>query len=147
MPKITIVHPYEWVNQKKKIKVFIDDQQVGQVGIEESVCFDVSPGKHTLMVKDTWPSRSKSLEVDFGDNQDKTINISTFKRRFWAPFLIALFTGFGYSMVRSLFNIESTWILDISVWTSMFVVLLIILSTTRFIKLEVEVDKKIRDKN
>ena len=92
MAKITIIRPYEWNNQKKKIKVYIDDKQVGSVGIEERMSFDVSPGKHTLKIRDQWPGRSTSIEVDLNENQDKTINMSTYKRRFWAPFLIALLT-------------------------------------------------------
>ena len=139
MAKITIIRPYEWNNQKKKIKVYIDDKQVGSVGIEERMSFDVSPGKHTLKIRDQWPGRSTSIEVDLKDNQDKTINMSTYKRRLWAPFLIALFTTMGYSIVRSLLNIESNWSIDILVIAFMIAVTLLVFTKTKNFKLEEQV--------
>lgn len=139
MAKITIIRPYEWNNQKKKIKVYIDDKQVGSVGIEERMSFDVSPGKHTLKIRDQWPGRSTSIEVDLKDNQDKTINMSTYKRRLWAPFLIALFTTMGYSIVRSLLNIESNWSIDIPVIAFMIAVTLLVFTKTKNFKLEEQV--------
>ncbi len=139
MAKITIIRPYEWNNQKKKIKVYIDDKQVGSVGIEERMSFDVSPGKHTLKIRDQWPGRSTSIEVDLKDNQDKTINMSTYKRRLWAPFLIALFTTMGYSIVRSLLNIESNWSIDIPVIAFMIAVTLMVFTKTKNFKLEEQV--------
>ena len=139
MAKITIIRPYEWNNQKKKIKVYIDDKQVGSVGIEERMSFDVSPGKHTLKIRDQWPGRSTSIEVDLKDNQDKTINMSTYKRRLWAPFLIALFTTMGYSIVRSLLNIESNWSIDIPVIAFMIAVTLLVFTKIKNFKLEEQV--------
>ena len=139
MAKITIIRPYEWNNQKKKIKVYIDDKQVGSVGIEERMSFDVSPGKHTLKIRDQWPGRSTSIEVDLKDNQDKIINMSTYKRRFWAPFLIALLTTMGYSIVRSLLNIESNWSIDIPVIAFMIAVTLLVFTKTKNFKLEEQV--------
>ncbi len=135
MAKITIIRPYEWNNQKKKIKVYIDDKQVGSVGIEERMSFDVSPGKHTLKIRDQWPGRSTSIEVDLNENQDKTINMSTYKRRFWAPFLIALLTTMGYSIVRSLLNIESNWSIDILVIAFMIAVTLLVFTKIKNFKL------------
>lgn len=135
MAKITIIRPYEWNNQKKKIKVYIDDKQVGSVGIEERMSFDVSPGKHTLKIRDQWPGRSTSIEVDLKDNQNKTINMSTYKRRFWAPFLIALLTTMGYSIVRSLLNIESNWSIDILVIAFMIAVTLLVFTKIKNFKL------------
>lgn len=135
MAKIRIIRPYEWNNQKKKIKVYIDDKQVGSVGIEERMSFDVSPGKHTLKIRDQWPGRSTSIEVDLNENQDKTINMSTYKRRFWAPFLIALLTTMGYSIVRSLLNIESNWSIDILVIAFMIAVTLLVFTKIKNCKL------------
>lgn len=139
MAKITIIRPYEWNNQKKKIKVYIDDKQVGSIGIEERMSFDVSPGKHTLKIRDQWPGRSTSIEVDLKDNQNKTINMSTYKRRFWAPFLIALLTTMGYSIVRSLLNIESNWSIDIPVIAFMIAVTLLVFTKIKNFKLEEQV--------
>ena len=138
MPKITIVRPYEWNNQKKKIKVFIDNKHVGHVAIDETVHFEVSPGKHTLMLKDGWPVRNTSIDVVLSDNQDKIINMSTYRRRFWAPFLIVLLTSMSYSIVRSLFNIEPSWYIDILVLTSVFFIALLIFSKNEVLKLEEE---------
>ena len=135
MAKITIIRPYEWNNQKKKIKVYIDDKQVGSVGIEKRMSFDVSPGKHTLKIRDQWPGRSTSIEVALNENQDKTINMSTYKRRFWAPFLIALLTTMGYSIVRSLLNIESNWSIDILVIAFMIAVTLLVFTKIKNFKL------------
>ncbi|NLZ94764.1 MAG: hypothetical protein GX921_02930 [Bacteroidales bacterium] len=138
MPKVTIVRPYEWNNQKKKIKVFIDNKHVGHVGIDETVHFEVSPGKHSLMLKDGWPVRNASIDVDLSDNQNKVINMSTYKRRFWAPFIIILLTSMGYSIARSLFNIELSWYIEILVLASVIFIALLIFSKNEVLKLEEE---------
>ena len=79
MPKITIVRPYEWTNQRKNINVYIDDEKVGSVGIDSTVHFEVSPGKHKVVLKNRLSNGSQPLEVDLSDNEDKTIRMSTFK--------------------------------------------------------------------
>ena len=36
MAKITIIRPYEWTNQEKKTKIYIDGEKIGYVGIDQT---------------------------------------------------------------------------------------------------------------
>ena len=51
MPRITIERPYEWANQQRNTYVYIDGERVGQVGIDQTAQFDVTPGNHTVVLK------------------------------------------------------------------------------------------------
>ncbi len=111
MPKITIVRPYEWYNQGKKMSIYIDDKKVGSVGIDKTVQFDVSPGKHTVFIGNKWLGGSKTIEFDLSDNERKTIKMSSFKY----TWLIVVSGGFVgafmntfYLFLKNLFNLEST---------------------------------------
>ena len=73
------MRPYEWYNQKKNIKVFIDNEEVGAVGIDNTVHFDVSSGKHKVVLKNRLSNGSQPFEVDLSNNEDKIIRMSTFK--------------------------------------------------------------------
>lgn len=135
MPKITIVRPYEWNNQKRRIKIFIDDKHVGHVGIDETAHFEVSPGKHTLRLKYQWPGKDPSLEIDLSDNEDKTVRMSTSTQSFWATFFIAFFSTMIYSLVRSYFDIELNWYINIIVAAAVVFVALLIFSKKEILKL------------
>ena len=88
MAKITVVRPYEWTNQQRNTQVYIDGERVGQVGIDQTAEFDVTPGKHTVELKQKWLSGgSKPLEVDLSEKEETTIKIISYKYN-WLVLLI-----------------------------------------------------------
>ena len=89
MPKITIVRPYEWANKQRNTHVYIDGERVGQVGIDQTAQFDVTPGKHTVVLKQKWLSggSSKPLKVDLSNKEEITIKMKSFKYN-WLIFII-----------------------------------------------------------
>ena len=88
MAKITIVRPYEWTNQQRSTHIYIDGERVGSVGIDQTAQFDVTPRKHTVVLKQKWLSGgSKPLEVDLSDNKEITIKMRSFKYN-WLVLLI-----------------------------------------------------------
>lgn len=138
MPKITIIRASEWNSLRKKIDIYIDDKEVGYIGAEEVAQFEVSPGKHTLMLKNLWPARNTSLEVDLSDNQDKMIRVSSSTQSFGAHFIIAFITSMVYSLIKSYFDIELSWYINIIVLVFIILVALLISSKKGKIKLEEE---------
>lgn len=79
MPQITIVRPYEWANQQKKTYIYIDGVRVGCVGIDQTVHFDITHGKHTVELKQKWLSGgSKPLEVDLTNKKETTLKMRSF---------------------------------------------------------------------
>ena len=87
MPKITIVRPYEWFNQESKTNIYIDGEKVGNISINQTAQFEVSPEKHKIMFKQRWSGGSKPLVVDLSDNKDITIKMKSFKYN-WLIFII-----------------------------------------------------------
>lgn len=88
MAKISIIRPYEWSNQQKNTQIYIDGERVGNVGIGQTAQFDVTPGKHTVVLKQKWLSGgSKPLEVDLSQNEEITIKMRTYKYN-WLVLLI-----------------------------------------------------------
>ena len=88
MAKITIIRPYEWTNQQKNTQIYIDGERVGQVGIDQTAHFDVTPGKHTVVLKQKWLSGgSKPLELDLSNKEEITIKMRTYKYN-WLVLLI-----------------------------------------------------------
>ena len=63
MPKITIIRPDEWVNQAKHINIFIDGEKAGRIGINQTVHFDLSVGKHKVELRNRWLGGSKPLPI------------------------------------------------------------------------------------
>ena len=136
MAKITIIRPYEWTNQEKKTKIYIDGEKIGYVGIDQTAQFEVSPGKHKVVLKQGWAGGSKPLVVDLSDNEDKTIKLSSFSYGFLiAPFLYIIVSSFYHTVLTS------TGFLDYLFGNALVVILLYILLyftmfRTRFLKLE-----------
>ena len=90
MAKITIVRPYEWANKQKNTHIYIDGERVGQVGIDQTAQFDVTPGKHTVVLKQKWLSggSSKPLKVDLSNKEEITIKMTSYKYNYWLVLLI-----------------------------------------------------------
>ena len=77
MPKITIVRPNEWVNQAKQIAVFIDGEKAGSIGIDETMHFELSAGKHKVELRNRWCGGSKPLVINLSKNGDRVFEISS----------------------------------------------------------------------
>ena len=137
MAKITIVRPYEWANQQKNTQIYIDGERVGSVGIDQTAQFDVTPGKHTVVLKQKWLSGgSKSLKVDLSDKEETTIRVRSFKYN-WLVFLI-LFPLIT-SAYQTLFNFDgfiAKFMGNLLVVGLIYLVIYILFLKTGFIKLE-----------
>ena len=136
LPKITIVRPYEWFNQRKKIDMYIDKQHAGHIAINETVHFEVSPGKHTLTLNNLWPARNSTVEVDMSDNKDITMRMTSSKLTPWIAFGGTLLVTIIYSLVRTFFDIEASWTIEIPIMTFMVVFVLLVIWRTKHLKLE-----------
>ena len=139
MPKITIERPHEWANQTKNIHIFIDDKKVGTIGKGKTMDFDVSPGKHKVLLKSNWLGGSKPLEVDMSDNENRTIKMTSFKYRFIiAPFLVFISFIIYYGVV-AIFGLESNFLSNVLVVLSLYVIFYYLFFRMRYLKLQ-EVD-------
>ncbi len=107
MPKITIERPYESHNQKKRIDVYINNAKVGNIGVDETVHFEVDDGQHTLMLKDQWPYQNTSIDMDVSDNKGKHFKMTTSKWHTWMVIIGILIISFSSSLIAKAFNITS----------------------------------------
>ena len=136
MAKITIVRPYEWNNQRKRINVQIYDKKVGYVGIDETAHFEVLPGIHTLTLVNPWPSHNKTIQVDLSDDQNKTIKVTSPQKNFWIQFSLVALTTFIYSLSRSIFKVEASWTIEIIGIALLVAIVLSMLAKIEALKLE-----------
>lgn len=137
MPTIIIERPYEWNNQKKKIEVYIDNTKVEYVGIDETQHFEVAASQHILMLKNQWPARNTTIDVDVSDNQNKTIKMSTSKLTFWITFGSILLLSVMAPLIRYFFNTESLWCVHIPAIAIMLIIVMFVISKIKPLKLEV----------
>ena len=107
MPKITIERPYESHNPKKRIDVYINNAKVGNIGVDETVHFEVDDGRHTLMLKDQWPYQNTSIDMDVSDNKGKHFKMTTSKWHNWMVIIGILIISFSSSLIAKAFNITS----------------------------------------
>lgn len=123
MATITIMRPYEWFNQERITKIYIDGEKVGDVGIDQTVQFEVSLGKHKVELKQRWSGGSIPFVVDLNGNEKKTIKMKSFQYN-WLVF--PLLFVFANSIYLSVFNHESFIIkLTGSLFVSGFIYLVI----------------------
>lgn len=82
---------------------------IGYIGIDKTIHFEVSPGKHILTLNNQWPARNTPIEVDLSDNKDKTMRMASSKITPWIAFGGTLLVTFIYSLVRTYFGVEASW--------------------------------------
>ena len=106
MAKITIIRPYEWANQGKKTKIYIDGDKIGSVGINKAVQFELSSGRHKVTLKQGCFGGSKPLEVDLSGNEDATIKMKSFQ---YGWLIVLLLFIFGTSIFHTVANTTGFW--------------------------------------
>ena len=138
MPKISIVRPaYEWANQQRNTHVYIDGERVGQVGIDQTAQFDVTPGKHTVVLKQKWPSgRSKPLEVDLSNKEEITIIMTSYKYN-WSVLLVLFpLIASGYLILTNINSFMVKFMGGLLVLGLIYLVIYMLFLRTGFIKME-----------
>jgi len=78
MAKIRVIRIPEWINSKRKIRVYLDGQKIGTILNGEIKEFDVPIGQHKLQAKIDWCG-SKELSCTINENKINTVTISGFK--------------------------------------------------------------------
>jgi hypothetical protein len=66
----------------RDFKIFIDGQQVGDIGNGETKEFSVAVGKHNVIAKIDWCS-SPDVAIEIKDNETKELRVSSFKNGNW----------------------------------------------------------------
>ena len=120
MAGITIERTNLWYSQRKNIYVYIDKKKVARTTPIERLEIEVSSGKHTVADNNFWAGGSKIIEVDLIENEDKIINMSSFKYTFLAALVGGFAVFLSYSFYRSYFDVEANM-------TAELIVLLLIL--------------------
>ncbi len=112
MPKLTIMRPNEWVNQAKSINIYVDGKKAGVVGIEQTVQFELSSGKHKIVLKNRWGGGSKPLAINLNDKEHKTYEIYSNQYTILTPLLLVI-AGVIYHGAVSIFNLQPSFLSDI----------------------------------
>lgn len=136
MAKITIIRPYEWANQQKRTLVYIDGKKVGDVGIDQTAHFDVTPDKHSIELKQKWSGGSKLLDVDLSDNKDVTIKMKSFKYNWIILIIIFPLINSAYLTLMNIDNFIVKVLGSFLVVGLIYLIIYMLFLRTRFIKLE-----------
>ena len=141
MPKITIVRPDEWVNQAKYINIFIDGEKAGRIGIDQTLDFDLSAGKHKVELRNKWCGGSKPLPINLSKNGDRVFEISSNQYTLLiVPFLFVI-ASILYHGAVSILNLKPPFLYDLLGLGLVYLSLLIPFYTRHFMRLkEVEPD-------
>ena len=131
-----MIRPDKWRNKSKNITIFIDDKEVGNVGIQKNLHFDVSPGKHTVLIKNKWGAESKPLEVDLSNNEDKAILMKSSKYILLIVLIIASSLTIIYSFMRTFFNIEPNSFNDTLALLIIYFLIFFLLYRKNYLKLK-----------
>lgn len=115
MSKITIERPFEWCNPSN-IKIYIDDQKVGELNSGKSIDFEMQPGRHKVAVKKKSVGFNRPVVVDIANHENKTIRVTSMKYgRMLAPFLLIVLFGIYYVSV-TLLHLERYYIWVIALY-------------------------------
>ena len=136
MPKITMIRPEKWRNKAKSITIFIDDKEVGNIGLEKKLHFDVSPGKHKVLIKNKWGAESYPLEVDLSDNVDKDILMTNSRYAFLFVLIISSALTIIYSYMRNFFNIVPNSFNDTLALLFIYLLIFFLLFRNNYLKLK-----------
>ena len=101
-----MIRPASWHNKAKSITILIDNKEVENTDTAKELQFEVTPGKHKVMIKNKWGAESNPLEVDLSDNEDKFILMTSSKYTFLAFLIFASIATILYSSLRDSFNID-----------------------------------------
>ncbi len=89
MGTIVITRKRSFINVFIKCKIFIDDQNVGELSNGEVKEFKTTPGQHLVTIN----KESKGVSIELKENEQKKIDIISGKYSaiiFLAPFLVVL---------------------------------------------------------
>lgn len=138
MAKITIVRPYEWANKQKNTHIYIDGERVGSVGIDQTAQFDVTPRKHTVVLKQKWLSggSSKPLKVDLSNKDEITIKMTSYKYN-WSVLLVLFpLIASGYLILTNINSFMVKFMAGLLVLGLICLVIYMLFLRTWFIKIE-----------
>ena len=136
MPKIKMIRPYKWRDKRKNISIFIDDVEVGTVGILNNLQFDVTPGKHKVLIKNKWGAESKPLIVDLTNNEDKVILMKSSKYALLFVLIIASSLTIIYSYMRGFLDIKPNSINDTFALLFIYLMIFFLLFRKNYLKLK-----------
>lgn len=143
MPKIIIARPDKWLRQEKSITILIDDKEVGNIDMIKELNFEVTRGKHTVLIKNKWGAESNLLELDLSDNEDRTIKMWSSKYVFPAFLVLAAIATIVYSSMRVSFDIEANSLSDTFALIFIYLLIFFLLFRKNYLKLkEVGISKE-----
>ncbi len=90
MAVLEITRPKTYVAMLIPYKVFVDDRQIGKVNNGTTDTFEVSPGLHTVQIKQGAMVRSNTLSVNCSPNEVTRLQVT--QNSFFRQFLLK-FTG------------------------------------------------------
>lgn len=135
MEKITITLPYEWYHQSY-INIYIDDEKVGEMGSGKTMNFEVIPETHKIVIKKYLVGYSKPTILDLSENENKTINVTSFKYGWLiGPLFFLVLHGIYYVAV-GLLGLQRFFLGEVLVFAIMIALFLFFYSKYYFYKIE-----------
>jgi len=108
MAKIQITRSAEWVNNARRIGVWLDGQKIGNFYDKETKEFEVPEGQHKLYAKIDWCG-SKEVFFTLNENETKNLTLSAFR---YSRLLI----GYSACLIALHFILKHTLKFDFLIW-------------------------------
>ena len=106
MSKITITRSNGWIGAAAINNIYIDGEKAGIVSAGTPMHFDVTPGKHTVKAKSGLVGGSRLIEVEVGESENKTIQLSPVKYINMAPAYMPFILALIIYLISLIFDID-----------------------------------------
>ena len=106
MSKLTITRSNGWIGAAAINNIYIDGEKAGIVSAGGTIDFDVTPGKHTVKAKSGWVGGSRLIEVEVGEAENKTIQLSPVMYINMAPVYFPFILALIIYLISLIFDVD-----------------------------------------
>ena len=112
MPAIILERPSESNKYIRYIDIYINGKKVGDIEREQTMYIELTPKKHTLMVKKKWFRGSKPLEINLSNKKDVAVEIKPNKYINWVPILIPALLSYSFWKISWHYSFYPSWVVS-----------------------------------
>ena len=138
MPAIILERPSESIKYIGYIDIYINGKKVGDIEREETLYIELTPKKHTLMVKRKWLGGSKPIEINLTNKKDVAVEIKPDKYINWIPALIPPLLSYSFWKISWHYSFYPSWIVSTFVVIGFIVISSLLYSLMPQFKLKVK---------
>ena len=108
MAKIIIELTKSWANKSTINHIYIDGKKAGVISSGTTVEYETTPGSHTVVVKSECGGKSKTIEVELGSDECRTVKLSAVKYNTWSRIVIPIILATIILVISEIINMKTS---------------------------------------